>query len=1248
LKNKSIAVILILLYACVGMHAQRSCIVETGWPAISTDSVRPWSGFGIRLEGNWQDSVYKASIEYPELFRINADELERWNLRPDEIAEWPVIETTIGVSRGSATLDAGFVPILKRDGGYYAILSYKYTISSKAAGLSSPLPDKSPQERYTYNSVLSSGNWVKIRIPESGVYKLTNNSLRSMGFKDPSKVRLYGYGGAVLPETNLQDLTDDLPEQPLWRTDDYVLFYGQGPVSWRRTGQGYEHEVNTYSDWGYYFLTDRTDSVNVSFAILESDTVPGAVIDTYPDYEVYDPDEFSWYRSGRRMFEKYDYAAGNTNSYKFDLDGLASDSVGIKVAFSASSTKITALKVSVNGSETGELKIIKTGSSSVAAVGEKSFVSRGQFVDKINTVKLEHDRPSGDSGHLDYIRLNFLRKLAMYGSSTVFRVDKPEYGVSFSVAGSNENVQIWKLSADGTCGIVPSVYSDGITLTMRASYLPDDILLAVNTKGSFPEPEMLCEVKNQNLHGLDPMDMIIVVPASGKLVSAAERLAAAHRSLDSLNIAVVRADMVYNEFSSGTPDATAIRRFMKMLYDRSDVSSAPRYLMLMGNGAWDNRMHVSDWAGQNPDDYLLCYESYESLSHTSSYVMEDYFGLLDDTEGGSLLTEKVDLGVGRLPVGSPAQARKKVDRIIEYMTGAYAGAWNNRILVLGDDGDDNIHMEDADKVAGIYKSVNPAIDVRKIYWDSYQMEVTASYNGYPSIRKLLLEQLDEGALIVNYTGHGSTEVLSHELVMNKSDMKDLKSKRLPFWITASCDIAPFDSPLESMGMNLARNSEGGAIGLLATTRTVFSSQNGAINRSFSRYALSSSDDGRLNTLGDALRLAKNELVTSGVGETDRSENKIHFVLLGDPALRLAVAELAAVVDRFNDSDTTVTGNAKAGTVVSVSGHIECNGERVPDYSGILSSTVFDNERLITCRNNLKAADEAFTYMNRDRILYSGTDSVRNGEFTFSFPVPLDINYSDQTGEIILFTKGNDGRNSNGCFNNFTIGGTAEWLSADFVGPDIMLYLNSPSFQYGASVNATPMLVAELRDSSGLNTSGNGLGHDILLIIDNNPNWTWVLNSNFEQTPGDYTSGRVKFSIPELPEGRHELMLRAWDMLNNSTTVYLGFKVVNDLKPKLTIDVTASPARESTAFVITHDRPGQNANVTVQVSSSDGTLQWMTTQKDASGNGVTVIDWNLHGNSGHRMQPGLYIVRAVVGTDGGGSSSATCKLVIVGP
>lgn len=1244
--KKSIAIFILFLCACVGVLAQRVGFVDSDWESMIADSIRPWSGFGLQLEGDWQDSVYVAEIEYPELVEITEETLGRWGVEPDAVPDWPEIETSIGVSRGSATFNAGFMPVIRKDGSYYVISSFKSVITSGRR--LRPLLTLSSDERYTRTSMLSTGKWVKIRVSESGVYKLTAKALRSMGFNDPQAVRLFGYGGTVLPETNLQNLTDDLPEQPLWRVGNDFLFYAKGPVDWKRSGKGFVQSVNTYSDYGYYFLTDLADGNKAQMDTMQTKDIIGSLIEEYPDVALYDPDDFSWYRSGSRMFEGYDYATGNSRNYKFNIAGINSDSVLMNIAFSTSSSASSKLTVYVNGKEAGVINVGAKGSQEVAAIKEGSLVSRNAFSDE-SQVRIVHNAASGVNAHLDFIRLNYNRRLALYGSSTVFRTTGYLNGVSFNIKDSNADVVVWRISSNGKTEFVPSVWSDGSTVTLSGSFSSRDLLVAVNPYGRFPEPQVVGAVRNQNLHGIDSVDMVIVIPASGRLAAQAERLAEVHRTIDSLKVVVVRADMIYNEFSSGTPDATAIRRFMKMLYDRGDKDTAPRYLLLMGGGAWDNRMRISDWKGNNPDDYLLCYESYLSTSHIDSYVMEDYYGLLDDNEGEKLFTEKVDIGVGRLPVVSPSEASASVDKIIDYLLGKNAGAWCNKVMILGDDGDNNTHMADADGVAVMYESLYPAVNVRKVYWDSYKMDVSASNNGYPSVRKYLLEQFDDGALIVDYSGHGSTEVLSHELVLNKADMSNLSSPRPAFWITASCDIAPFDSPLESMGLNLFRNPKGGAIGLLSTTRTVYANLNQTINRSFTKYILAADEAGRRYALGDALRLAKNELVTSGVGETDLTVNKIHYVLLGDPALRLALPELTAVVDSFAGVSSTVVGQASAGSVIKVCGHIERGGVKAETFNGVLSNIVFDNERLITCFNNLRAADVPFTFKYRDRVLHSGTDSVKNGEFTFEFPVPLDINYSNESGRISFYAKNNSGNESaNGFFDNFTVGGTAPGLVVDNVGPDVLkLYLNTPLFQYGETVNKTPYFVAELRDSSGLNTSGNGLGHDILLIIDNKPEWTWVLNSYFRHNAGDYTSGIVAFGIPELPEGNHTLMFRAWDVMNNSTTVYLGFKVVNDLEPQFSVDVTESPARESTTFVITHDRPAQDAKVTVQVFSSDGTPQWVGTATDSSASGVVMIPWNLHGNSGHRMQPGLYFAKVSI-ESGKGSGQASCKLVIMGP
>ena len=1237
-------------------------LLDSGWRASVGDSIAPVVTFRHELEKYGPDTEYRVSIEYPELVLLPDNQLDSWGLKAESIPEWPQVRQNIGVSRGEAVIEVAFMPLLRRDGKVYAIESFKLAIDrihAVTASESGKTPPVVPSERYTRQSVLAGGKWIKIRVASNGVFKLSDSRLRSMGFSDPSKVRLFGYGGNVLPETGLQNLTDDLPEQPMWRGDGYYLFYAKGPVGLVRSGNLLVHKTNTYSDYGCYFLTDSgfgnenggngpkriCGPLSDDGADTLSSFLTGTVVDSYQDCVFIDDDQYSWYRSGRRFFEKYDYAISGSRVYRLNTKDMTGGKVSLTLAFSAASGSPTVLKAAIEGKQVGQMNLGPLRGNSVAELAENTFPADVTAADELS-VKLTHERPEGTEAHLDFMRLNFQRRLAMREAGVEFRVSADADSVSFLIDRSSADVQVWKVSPDYEGVVIPSSFSNGQTITMAGDYTVSDVLLAVNVKGGFPEPEVVGSVANQNLHALDSIDMVIVVPASGRLTAQAERLAQAHSSLDGLNVAVVRADMIYNEFSSGTPDATAIRRFMKMLYDRSAQTGGPRYLLLMGGGAWDNRMHVSDFSGYDPDDYLLCYESENSLSHTASYVMEDYFGLLDDAEGRNLLTEKTDLGVGRLPVTDVAEAKVTVDKIIDYMTGRYAGKWCNEILVLGDDGDNNDHMEAADAVATLYESRYPAVDVTKIYWDAFPMEVSASYNGYPAVRSLIMDKLDAGALIVNYSGHGSMDVLSHELVMNKTDMRQLSSPRLPFWITASCDIAPFDSPLESLGCNLMHNVNGGAIGLLSTTRTVYSSLNRLINRSFSKYVLAKDSQGCRYALGDALRLAKNELVTIGSSTTDMSENKLHYVLLGDPALKLGVAEYTAVVDSFAQADAgSADLTAMAGNVISVSGHIERDGVPQPDFNGWIYNTVYDSERQVTTFNNLKTAQKPFEFVIRDRVLAMGCDSVRDGGFSFSFPVPMDINYSNESGRISLYALSSDhGMAANGMFENFKVGGTAGDMSADTIGPSISMYLNTPYFQYGAKVNPSPTLVVELSDESGLNTSGNGIGHDIMLVVDGERKYTWILNQFFQQAGGDWTKGRIVFNIPELPEGQHTLMLRAWDTRNNSSRAYLGFNVVKDLKPELSVDVTASPAHGQTTFVISHDRPCRDAAITVQVYDSKGMQQWTRTVNDHSDAGTLLIDWNLCDSSGRSLPAGLYVARVTLTADDR-TRSAQCKLVI---
>ena len=1243
---------LLLLLLCRLCIAAVTLYPVIEWQDMRGDTLLPYYGCRIPLSNNYEDSLYSITIEYPELVRLSDSDIENWNLLQRRILEWPAVDTYISISSKRASLEAGFVPIIFRDGSYFAINSCKILINSVPKGANNVARAElrtgdMQQQRYSSRSVLSSGKWVKIAVSESGVYKLTHKFLASLGFKDPSKVRLYGYGGALLPETNLHELTDDLPEQQLWRADSYMLFYAQGPVAWSRNFDGeFIHTVNTYSDYGYYFITESDSTDLLSFAVESTDSVIGTnIIENYPEYQVYDPDDYSWYHSGR-MF--YDADAAPIRNISFNTPDLLAGSVRVRVSYAANSTEDSYLKVRLNNLNPATKYIKALSSNSVASVVEDKFDMESSATDR-SVVHLEYSAPGGSEGRVDFVSLNYKRALKMSGSYMTFRVDEMTNNATFCIENATADMVVWRRSSNGEYSVLPSYYQDGVLKTYSSTVKSTDEFIAVKTKSTFKEPIVdNANLRNQNLHAYSGVDMVIIVPQSGILTEQANRLAEFHRITDSLCVVVVAADEIYNEFSSGTPDATAYRRFMKMLYDNAESGNEPRYLLLFGDGAWDNRMRTTEWKGNTPKDYLLCYESKNSVSHVSSFVMEDYFGLLDDNEGNNLLREKSDIAIGRLPVKSEAEAEIVVNKIVDYTLRKTPGAWRNSVLLLGDDGDNNIHMRDADRIAKKVSETDSSLFVDKIYWDSYSMEVTATGNSYPAVRKELMEKLQSGALLVNYSGHGSADVLSHELVLDKGDMKSISSSALPFWVTASCDITPFDSPLENIGENLMLNPVGGAIGMLTTTRTVYASMNYRVNSLFTEYLLKRSSYGKATTIGDALRQTKETLVSGSADVQDLSENKLHFVLLGDPALRLALPEYTLVVDSFNHQSSSINGHiAKAGGLITVSGHVEdFMGNRI-EADGIIYPKVFDNERVVTCLNNEGYADEPFVYNDRDRVLYSGSDSVKGGGFSFTFPVPLDINYSDENGLILLYAEIENGVvSANGSFSNFTIGGTADDIEPDTDGPEVKMYLNNPDFRYGADVNRTPLFVADLFDKDGLNSSGNGLGHDIVVIIDNNPQYTYVLNSYFSSVTGDYSRGRVKFELPELPVGKHNLMFRAWDVKNNSTTAYLEFNVVDGLKPVLTVTPTENPAVERTTFVVEHDRPGDNVSVLLKVVSTDGRQVWSKSVTDSSMSGICMVDWNLSDSNGALVSPGIYLVHVVLEDADGATHTAVNKLIIV--
>ena len=1145
---------------------------------VRIDSVLPVCCYEFPLGKGYADSVYSVSIEYPEFIDMSEEDIRRYHaITSEPLPEMPVIDQFIGVSRRQGMLNVSFVPLVFREGKYQKLVSFKLNkegrMKNEAFAASRASGAAANAIHYTPHSILSTGQWAKISIPETGVYQLTDALIRQAGFSNMNKVKVYGYGGALQSEVLTADYlaqTDDLQEVPTCTVAGRRLFHATGPVGWG-TATSTTRIRNPYSTAGYYFLTESDgEPLTVDSATFVSSFYP-----TANDYHsLHEKDEFAWYHSGRNLFEKTPVPSASYATYELAAHDTS-----------------------------GTLTVMMT----YAGMGMVSVEVNDSVVGNINITTILTETEKAGSKTVNFQLKNILRE--------------------------KNTIRLRQTSGDGVMNL------DYLALTMPTA-APAPRL----STDAFAAPQFVYRITNQDHHADAAADMIIIIPTSQKVRSQAERLKQLHEQRDSLRVRIVPADELFNEFSSGTPDANAYRRYLKMLYDRAETEAdMPRYLLLFGDGAWDNRMLTSDWSTFSPDDFLLCYESENSFSTTESYVTDDYFCMLDDGEGGSLTRkDKADVGVGRLTARTEEEAQILVDKIFTYVENGQAGDWQNTLCFMGDDGNGNVHMSEADAAAKVAQEANAAFNIKKIYWDAYQRTTTSVGNRYPDASRLIKQQMQQGALIMDYCGHGVTYCLSHEQVVRIEDFAAQTSLRLPLWVTASCDIMPFDSQEENIGETAMFNTRGGSIAFFGTTRTVYTGDNKNMNCAFIKHALARDTNGMPQRLGDAVRLSKNE-VRAYTSEY-RPINKLHYSLLGDPALRLAVPTERIVIDSINGRPLTgETIQLAAGEKVTVAGHVETLN------TGVVALTVKDVEQTVVCRlNDPAGASSAFTFLDRPTTIYNGQDSLRDGRFQLSFVLPRDISYSDASGRIIAYAVSSDHqRMASGSTESFIMGSGTDMLN-DGIGPSIYCYLNTSAFQNGGTVNTTPWFYAELTDKDGINAAGSSLGHDLELVVDGELSMTYNLNEYFQYSFGDYRTGSVGYSLPELSEGEHRLTFRAWDVLNNSSVAELKFKVARSLQPNcFSVECTRNPATTQTSFVVNHDRTGSQMDVELEIFDASGRLLWRKGETGVTTDNTYTLDWDLTTSSGSRLQTGVYLYRVLISSDGSRKASKAQKLIILG-
>jgi hypothetical protein len=1245
----------IALTMLVVSTASKAQFIYLDWNG--TDSIPPAYTNSYDLGYDYRDKECRFVMEYPEYQQATQEEITRYAVDVDALTDNFPVSVRKAVSRKRGSLEVSVYPFAKKGNEVVKLLSLKPVVKIEQKVYPTPRMEGN-SSRYADHSVLASGKWAKIHVDDAGVYQLTPQFLSSAGFSNPAKVKVYGYGGEVISEGEIDNMQDDLNEVATYRkTDGTILFYARGTVNWKwnsktRSAITFTHRNNTYSRHSYYFITENDSTSPMTIQAEEAPEEEVFHATSFVEHTTIDNDAFSFLNTGRRFFDSYDFVNGSTHNYDITLTGLVPGSKStVIVAFAAASAMYSStVDVAANDSTLGTLLFAANGQYDNAKLVTRTF---NNVLLKENTrFKLNHNRNTGVNGRLDFIDVAYTRKLAMSDKSLNFRFvnnGTVNSNVTFDLAGTNSDTQIWRVTSPAAITRV-NTSSEGSTITGTVSCQPAiNEFIAVNTNAEYPAPTLDGEVENQDLHALRDIHLVIIIPTSGKLKEQAQRLADAHLTYDSITSVVITADKIYNEFSSGTPDATAYRRLMKMLYDRAtDDGKAPQSLLLFGGGFWDNRMINSTLKGFDPDDYLLCYESDLSTSKTDSYVLEDYYGLLDDGEGTSVLKDKIDIGIGRLPFDNAADAKQMVDKLIDYMSNKYAGPWKNTICMMGDDGDNNVHMNDTKAVCQTIETNNPDYHLKKIFWGAYPQEVSSTGKSFPSVTAEIYKQMSDGALVFNYTGHAAAYTLSHEQVLKLADFASFSTNKNPLWFTAGCDITPFDQNEETVGVTSLLNRRGGSIGWVTTARTVYSAQNQKINKAFMTHLLSHPDDYNPISVGEALRRAKVDMVSSITTARD-SLNNAHYILLGDPALRMRTPYYKTVVDSFNGKDvTTANDTIKAGSVVKVSGHVEDqNGKLAEHFNGKIAANVYDNLETITCTIYDTDTETPFTYTDRTKTIYSGSDSVRNGRFEFAFPVPVDINYSNENGRIDIYAINDSSTiEAQGRFEDFKVGGTYLLAANDTIGPDINLFLNSEDFKDGDVINETPVLIAYLHDDSGINTTGSGIGHDIMAIVDNKEAFTFSLNNYYVSNVGDYTSGKISYLMPAMEIGDHTLLFRAWDVMNNPSVKEVHFTVEEGLQPAIFDFTVKGLVRTNTIFQLTTDRMQSALNITIDVFDVTGRKVWTKSDISESETNIYNVTWNLQSADGS-VPPGVYVARASVAYGNGSHAHKAVKFVVVG-
>lgn len=1168
--------------------------------------------------------------------------------------------------RGVPQLIVEYVPFSQADGAPIQKFQIQYATA--------PDYGRPKTNSYANNSVMATGDWYKIGVVEDGVYKLTITELEDLGVDtdilNPQALNIFGNGYGQLPYDNSVERPDDLLQNSIFvegeadevfDQDDYILFYAKGPHKWNYGAESslFNHEKHEYCDTSYYFIGINTGLAPKRILNLSSSgSSPATEINSFNDYVFQEIDRENVLKTGRTWYgEKFDVQTVYTYSgERFTFPNIIAESpVTLKsYVISRNTAARSTFVMGLNGDTTlVRISTVGTGVVSRFASTDSMTLITNTAASALN-ISFSYDNkgiPSA-SGWLDWFNVNVRRELTMARSQMIFR-DAASAGSGqigrFNVGNANSIQEIWEVTSPADARRIQYTTSDGVaTFTLPTETIREFVAF---TGSSFKEPALFGSVGNQNLHALGnegSIDMVIVSPSS--LISQAEQLAEIHRNHpeDPLSVEVVALNRIYNEFSSGMRDVTAIKWLMKMFYDRagSDKELAPKYLLLFGDGSYDNL----NFSTSN-SNLIPTYQSENSLFPTNSFVSDDYFGLLSDDDGEGN-ADLMDISVGRLVVKNLAEAGSVVNKIRRYIETSSSdcltcddgnsslGSWRNAIALVADDEDGNDYMEQSGMISSQIEGYTKVFNIERIFTDAFQQVATPGGDRYPDVNKAINRRVRNGAFIINYIGHGGQTGWAQERILDIPTILEWDNTfQMPIFMTATCEFTRFDDPSRtSAGEHVLLNAGGGGIALLTTTRLVYAGPNFRLNTAFYEALFNRPEDEIVTRLGDVYRVCKNS-------EASSSSNHRNFSLIGDPALPMAIPKYDVFATSITDTLGIPVDTLKGLGVARVAGMVTfASGQVNTGFNGIVEATVYDR---VKQRNTLgNDGGSIFTYPTQEDVVYKGLAEVSNGEFEFDFVLPKDISFAVDTTARISFYAYSQTQDAAGYEDGLSIGDRDENAINDGQGPDIDLFMNDENFVFGGYTDNEPILLAKIFDPNGVNTVGTGIGHDISAVLDGDVANTLILNDYYSSDLSTFQRGSVKFPFDELSSGNHSIELTVWDVHNNSSKSNIEFIVAKS--EGLAIERVLNypnPFTTHTEFYFEHNQSSEFLNVLIEVFTITGKLvKTINTVSNTEGFRNQPIPWDGRDDFGDRLATGTYVYKVSVKNPTGETDMKFEKLV----